>query len=293
MVIFISASVALAILEFEVARTKGESVKQSTKRNLLSQLNSYQKFCDRYMLPYFPCNNIQLCRFGQHLSRNLSSPESIGNYLSGLRTILALSGQEVPEVKNRQYQMFTAGLKRVMNHMVKQAAPITPQLLVRISKVVNYMDKIEEIAWTATLLGFYMFLQKSNLVPEAMDKFDGLQQFRRRDINVLGLDQAMMCEIRWTKTMQHRQKILRFPVLPARNNSISPVLWVHKTILGNPGEPDELLFLIRSLEGVLSLSANQLLYRLHKWLKLIREDDMAFTLHSLRWGVPHLLTNQT
>ena len=174
-----SAAVALMQLDFQVAATKGESVKDSTKKNLLSQLNAYERFCNRYLLPLFPCDNRQLCRFGQHLMGDISAPSSVGNYLSGMHTIMALLGLEVPDVKDRQMQMFLTGLKRTMDHAIRQAAPMTPQLLIRISKVVNYKDKVEAIAWTATLLGFYMFLRKSNLVPEAMDKFDPLQQFRR------------------------------------------------------------------------------------------------------------------
>ena len=147
-------------MDLQVAATKGESIKESTKKNLLTHLNAYQKFCDRYLLDYFPCNNKQLCRFGQHLTSSFQSPDAVGKYLSGIQTILALSGLEIPDVKEKQMQMFITGLKRVMTHAVKQAVPITPQLLVNMSKVVNYKDKIEVIAWTATLLGFYMFLRK-------------------------------------------------------------------------------------------------------------------------------------
>ena len=188
MVIIISAAVALAQLDLEVTITKGESVRESTKKNLLTQLNAYQKFCNRYMLHYFPCDNRQLCRFGQHLRKTFESPDAVGNYLSGMRTILALLGLEIPDVKDRQIQMFLTGLKRTMQHAIKQAAPVTPQLLLSMSRVVNYKDKIEVIAWTATLLGFYMFLRKSNLVPDAMDKFEPIQQFRRADVHLLGLD---------------------------------------------------------------------------------------------------------
>ena len=158
----------------------------------------------------------------------------------------ALLGFEIPDVKDRQMQMFLTGLKRVMQHTVKQAEPITPHILLHISKVVNYKDKIEVIAWTATLLGFYMFLRKSNLVPDAMDKFDSLQQFRRADVNLLGPNRAMMFEVRWTKTLQFRQKILRFPVLPAQNKAICPVFWIHRMLHDNPGEPLDPLFLTKN-----------------------------------------------
>ena len=180
--------------------------------------------------------------------------------------------------------MFLIGLKQVMDHIVKQAEPMTPQLLIKISRVVNYREKIEVITWTAVLLGFYMFLRKSNLVPNAMDRFNALQQFQRDDVNLLGIHKAMMCEVRWTKTIQFKQKVLRFPVLPAKNKAICPVFWTHKMIQDNPGLPQDPLFLIHTPAIKLALSANQLIYRLCKWLKLIGEDDMAFSLHSLHRG---------
>ena len=146
MVILFPAKIQLMRLDWAVAQTKGHSVKDSTKKNLLSQLAAYEKFCNRYMLPYFPCDNMQLCRFGQHLSATFESPESMSNYLWGIRTCLALLGLEIPDANDKQMKMFTAGLKRVMPHAVKQAEPVTPQLLVKLSKVVNYRDQVELVA---------------------------------------------------------------------------------------------------------------------------------------------------
>ena len=49
-----------------------------------------------------------------------------------------------------------------MPHEIKQAEPITPNILLKFSKVVDYRDQVELVAWVGTLLGFYMFLRKSN-----------------------------------------------------------------------------------------------------------------------------------
>ena len=163
---------ALTQLDLEVAATKGQAIKESTRKNLQSILTAYEKFCDRYLIEYFPCDNTQLCRFGQHLSRTFQSPDAVGNYLSGVRTCLALLGLEVPDVNDKQIKMFTAGLKRVMAHAIKQAEPITPELLLKMSRVVNYTDQVEMVSWVGMLLGFYMFLRKSNLVPDTMDTFN-------------------------------------------------------------------------------------------------------------------------
>ena len=201
-------AIKLALLDLEVASTKGQAVKDSTKKNLLTYLNSYQQFCTSYGLPYFPVDNRQLCRFGQHLARTFTSAESVGNYQSGIRTCQALLGFEIPNPHEKQMQLFTQGLKRILLHEVKQAEPITPQLLVKMSLVVDYTDHIEMVAWVATLLGFTMFLRKSNLVPESMDKFYHNQQFTRADVQVTGPLEPLMVDLRWTKTIQFKQKIL-------------------------------------------------------------------------------------
>ena len=115
----ISAKWELWKLDMEVAATKQQSIKESSKKNLLCQISAYEKFCDTFMLEYFPCNNQQLCRFGQYLSKTFESPESVGNYMSGIRTGMALLGLEVLDANDRQMKMFITGLKRPMPHAVK------------------------------------------------------------------------------------------------------------------------------------------------------------------------------
>ena len=185
MVNLISVAIRLAVLDLEVAATKGQAVKESTKKNLLCYLKSYQGFCDSYQLKYFPFDNKQLCRYGQHLARTFQSAEAVGNYQSGVRTCQAMLGLQVPSPQEKQMQLFTQGLKRVLLHEVKQAEPITLQLLLKMSSAVDYTDHVEMVAWVATLVGFTMFLRKSNLVPESMEKFNPEQQFTRADFNIL------------------------------------------------------------------------------------------------------------
>ena len=235
-------------------------------------------------MEYFPIDNTQLCRFGQHLAKTFDSPDAVSNYISGIRTCMALLGLEIPSPQDRQMQMFIQGLKRVMQHAVKQAAPITPKLLNRMSKVVNYLDQMEMVSWVGTLLGFYMFLRKSNLMPDTMETFNSEQQFRRADINLLGLDRAMMCEIRWSKTIQFKQKILRLPVLPAKNKAICPVFWTHFMLGAIPAEPQDPVLMLKLKDQKVALSANQLIYRIRKWLLLLGEDPSLYSLHSLRRG---------
>ena len=171
-----------------------------------------------------------------------------------------------------------------MIHEVKQASPVTPHILIRLAKVVKFSDDTELVAWVGLLLGFYMFLRKSNLVPDTKEEFDGDQQFRRADINLISPFEPMMIEIRWSKTIQFKQRVLRFPVLPAKNKNICPVFWTHIMLNRIPAQPHEPALAIKENNRTLCLSANQLIYRFRKWLKLIGEDEMQFSLHSLRRG---------
>ena len=203
----ISVWFELMVLDTEVARTKGEALKNSTKKNLLCQVGSYQKFCDYFKLPYFPADNKQICRYGQYLARTFQSPDAVNNYQSAIRTFQALLGLPIPNPQEKEMQMFNQGLKRVMDHEVKQAAPITPEILLRMSRVVDYTSQIDMVAWVATLIGFTMFLHKSNLVPDSMVNFNPQMQFRRMDFNITHPASVMMAEITWAKNLQFKQDI--------------------------------------------------------------------------------------
>ena len=184
--VIISVWFELLVLDAEVACTRGEALKDSTKKNLLTYLSAYQKFCDHYMLPYFPVDNNQICRFGQHLARTFQSPDAVGNYQSAIQTFSALLGLPIPNPLEKEMQMFSQGLKRIMEHEVKQAAPITPEILLRMSRVVDYTCQIDMVAWVGTLIGFTMFLRKSNLVPDTMTTFNPQMQFTRQDFHLTG-----------------------------------------------------------------------------------------------------------
>ena len=271
-------------LDMEVAHTKGQAVKNSTKKNLMCQLRAYQKFCDKYLLRYFPCDNQQICRFGQHLSKTMVSPESIGNYQSAVRTFHALLGLPIPDADEKQMKMFAQGIRRLMDHEVKQAEPITPEILLKISNVVKYTDHVEMVAWVATLIGFTMFLRKSNLVPDSMETFNPAMQFRRADFNLTGPFSAIMAEITWAKNIQFKQKVLRLPVLPVNNKAICPVIWIYYMFEKIPAEPEDPAFTIFNNGQKTSLSANQLIARIRKWLTLIKLPADKYSLHSLRRG---------
>ena len=143
-----AALVELAELDEMVAKTKSLAVKESTKKGYLTHLTAYIEFCDRFDFSYFPCDNLQLCRFGQFLVkyRGLKSAESVGNYISGIRTGMALIGMNIPDPLEKQMQLFNQGLKTLMPHETKQMKPITPEILLKIYDVVDFTNLTDMVA---------------------------------------------------------------------------------------------------------------------------------------------------
>ena len=123
-------------MDLEVATTKGQAVKESTKKNLLTYLNSYQQFCNKYQLPYFPTDNIQLCRFGQHLARTFQSSDAVGNYQCDIRTCQALLGFEVHNPKKNRCNFLHNSSEGSYYMKSSKLNPSPPKLLLRLSAVI-------------------------------------------------------------------------------------------------------------------------------------------------------------
>ena len=94
----------------------------------------------------------------------------------------------------------------------------------------------------------------------------------------------MMIEIRWSKIIQHKQKILRLPVLPAENKAICPMFWLYHMVNRIPAAPQDPVLALRVAGQIVSLSSNQFIYRIRKRLLLIGEDARIYSLHLLRQG---------
>ena len=157
---------------------------------------------------------------------------------------------------------------------------------------VNYYDQVEMVAWTALFLRLYMFLRKSNMVPDTMTIFNKQQQFCKGDINLLGLDKAIMVKIRWSKTIQISRKFSGYQYYQQTTKQYThcSAHYMVNTIAAKLHEP---AFSLIGPTQSLALSYNQLIYRFRKWLKLINQDPSIFSLYSLRREEPHLLTKPT
>lgn len=169
-----------------------------------------------------------------------------------------------------------------MARPTKQATPLTPALLKRLRALINDRNKEDVVIFTLCLVGFYLFLRASNLVPSSRTEFNPNKQFTRQDFRIKG--DAIVVDIKWSKTVQHMQKLLQVPLLPVADPDICPVTWVHKMMTLVPAGPLDPAFCLRVKGEMLPISYSQLYDQLQKWSARLNLRPWALTPHAMRRG---------
>ena len=196
----------------------------STTRNLKTHINTYVSFCIKYNLAMFPANILQMRRYMVHLTETHKSVDSMKNYVCGVRTLHLLLGFTPPPHDDYLYKLTVRGIKRDKGHMVRQAMGMTPELLVACSRFVDSTDGRQLAAWVALLVGFYVMVRKSNLVPPSGVTFNPAQQFTRG--NFIKTHYGYLAKIYWSKTIQFKDRCLDVPILANPDLRICPVFWL-------------------------------------------------------------------
>ena len=78
---------------------------------------------------YLPASTETLSLFTQLLSRSFESTQSIKNYVSGVKSMHYLLGYSVDHINDVLINLGLKGIARLNTHSIKQAEPITPDIL--------------------------------------------------------------------------------------------------------------------------------------------------------------------
>ena len=144
---------------------------------------------------------------------------------------------------------------------------------------VDTRSSLQIAAWTAILVGFFLFLRRSNLVPMSGKSYDKSKLLLRKDITSTDMD--VLVNIKWTKMLQHHERCFW---LSFQQLFICPVFWLRqhlqKTAIA-PGAPLFSYTKTKSRRVVVPLTYRQLAHFLKKWTQQCQFAG-KFTLHSLR-----------
>ena len=260
-----------------------------TQRNNKCKQDNYLAYCKKAKLQPFPADETRLVCYAIYLSFTLQTVASIKAYCAMVCETHELKGLK-PIYRGRRYYKTIRSLSRILLHEVKQARPVTVEMLKKMALKVDTTNHKQLAVWVAILFGFFLFLRKSNLVPDTR-LHNPLQQLSRQDLKID--QQLLVVTIKWSKTIQFAQKKLQLPMMVDQDSTICPVKWLLIMLRRIPAQGCHNLFSFQKQGIIVPITYRDLTVQLRQWIKDIGiTESKSFSSHSLRHGrITHTFEN--
>ena len=198
-----------------------QAYSRGTLKNLLCQWRSFSCFCKKFGIFKWPINEHVLSLYAQYLGYTFHSPKAVRNYLSGIRTLHILTKEVPPSLKEPEICLTLRGLERTMNHTVKKAQPLTPEILINIFTFLDMRKYSDLVFWGILLIGFFGMLRKSNLFPDSTRSFDPKKQLT--GLHMSFQQGTAILTLTWAKNIQCNERNLEIPLFEIPNSELCPV----------------------------------------------------------------------
>jgi len=273
---------ALGVLQRQVVDTRYLSLASSSRANLVTQLRAYLLFCHYFLLVSVPVVEDNLMLFIQFLGNNLKSPDSVKNYVYGIQTVSTLKGWSFPDLSSKFFKLQFKGLSKLMKHTPKRALPVSPPILQKMARFVDFKDPLEVSLWGVTVLGFMLFARLSNLLPKGSHRHHLKNQLSRNHVRVAS--DCVIVTISWTKTLQDGSRVLNIPLKTIPGSILCPKGCLLKICQISKGSGHDHLFAYATDSGLQIPSRYQFTQFLRSKLKKCGFQSKLFSGHSLRRG---------
>lgn len=177
-------------------------------------------------------------------------------------------------------QLVFRGIKRVKGDAVVSKLPLTPEYLLWILSSLNLSSPRDANVWAAVIIGFFALLRRSNIAPDTLHSFDPSKNTRRCDI-VLKPDRVDVT-IRWSKTIQFRERKLVIPIPRIKGSPLCPVAAVHRAFSLTPSV--NLAGPAFMASSKLPILVKDVVSAIKTGVRLAGVDPSEFSGHSLRRG---------
>ena len=268
-----------AALENEVAAYRTLTYADNTKKSYSTHLKQYFKFCTMIGRPPVPAPQEMIAQYAAFLARRLK-PVSVRQYMNIIRLLHLEASLPNPMQDNWYIRTTLTGIERMHGVPVKRRTPVTPQLLMDMSRLLNLSVLYDGMFWAASLLMFYGLLRKSNLFPNDKKGFDGKKQFMRSDFATKA-DGSIIVNVKYSKTNQFQKRPFELSLLPF-NHLLSPGAAVNHAFRVCRLPPDAPAFV--SCELGTPMTGSNFNTTLKQLVKRMGLDPSTYSSHSFRRG---------
>ena len=264
----------------DVKASKRKAYAAGTMINLKTQWKTYFMFCIYFELDPFALSSTNICAYLQFISRSLSSYSSVINYLGAVKVLCNLLDLTYPK-QDMDLKLTLKGLRRTMAKEVKQAQPITPNILLDMFSVIDIHDPGHITYWCAFLFLYFLMFRSSQLFPKTTNVSLLCKVLKRKDVTIV--NDMCFVSVNWSKTIQYKQKKVTIPLRRLVGSPLCPVAAFELMCELVPASAESVAF--GSTRGGYSpILYGQFQKKLRKFLTAANYDAAAYSSHSFRRG---------
>ena len=207
-------------LQYEVFYYRSHTFSENTKRTYKSYIDSYTRFCLLMNIPAVPASTHNIGMYAAFLARSMK-PSSVRQYVNTIGLLHKEFGLANPLTDNHFLNSLFRGIRRVNGDSHVQKLPITVDLLFRLFKLIDLKSSFHSSFWAICLTAFYGMFRKSNLLPTTAKHFAPDKQLTKSDFTFCSW--GVLVHVKWSKTIQFRDKIIQIPFSYIRSSPLCPV----------------------------------------------------------------------
>ncbi len=226
-----------------------------------------------------PASTLTLCKYAVMLAQT-HKYSSIRQYLNIVNLLYCEFDLPNPLLDNFVLTSVLKGIRRFLGDKINQKAPMTPRLLICLLVSLDISTLPRARIWAAALVLFFAMLRRSNLLPATTSSFDCRKQIRRCDIH--WEKDSLMLTIRWSKTIQFGEGMLRIPLIRIKSSCHCPVQAMYQALRLSNADPEGPLFLAQP--NGLPLTVPVFIQALKCGLQTHSVDSDQYAGHSFRRG---------
>ena len=264
----------------EANRSRQHAFATGTHSNLRTQFRSYFAYCVYFRRRPLPADSRTICGYAQFLSRSLR-PQSIRNYLSGVKMLHILVGHEYRFSEDINLSLVVRGIDRMHPHVPHRARPVTPYHLRLFFLHMDKQHSLHLTTFACSLILFFNMSRLGSVLPDST-KTPAHVFLRKECINFTR--EGLLVTFLHTKTIQFGKRRLHIP-LPRMDSDLCPVQAYDRSLQAMGSHMPEHAFMF--LEGShLRLLTKKIFIDTFRQVMLLSgdQDTIGFTGHSFRRG---------
>lgn len=213
---------------------------ENTMKTYRTHLSAYMDFCQKAGIAPVPVTDQIAAMYAAHLAKKLR-PASVRQYVNIVRILHLECGYDNPCKDSWFLTSTLKGIERVKGTLVASKAPVTPTMLLNIYRQLDFEKRDDCVFWGACLVMFFGLLRRSNVLAD-VGQFDRDRQLTRDSVLIQD-NQSLTLLIKWSKTIQLKDRVLKISLPLIAPHPLCPVSAVVKSFrMSAPAAPSDPAF---------------------------------------------------